>query len=391
MATVPAWWQQGATQINPLEQTWGADGNQSERFGMNNYDAILKQLGIGNLWTGGAPDDSSQGAFRAQDVQDWLSQNGYQLMANQGVGAGGGADTYQNLNWIQDQAGNMVGDPTFNRDDPNGVLKMAALAAAGYFGGGALAGAGEGAGAAGAAAGGADAATSAAWANGAGLGMDTVGAVGGGSAAGAGSLAPLAGIEGMGVNVAPTMTNTALGTTSALSPELAAAAAGGSLAGAGGAGAGAAAAAASSSPLWDQFVNRLGDAASNPSTIGGLLGAAAGIADANANNKPTTSTKDPWAQAVPFLQQQLQQGRDLSARYAAQPFSQAQQTAYGNLGGLLDSINGGGMQGLLSGMGANASGANQYSRANPGRQLTGGAASLPMWQPGLLGNFGTKG
>lgn len=390
MATVPAWWLQGATQINPLDQTWSGGGDspgQSERFTMNNYDAILRQLGFGGDWLGGAPDDPSQGAFKAQDVQDWLASNGYQMMANQGTGIGGGADTYQNLNWIQDAQGNMAGDPTFNRDDPNGVLKMAALAAAGYFGGGALAGAGEaGAGAAGAAAGGADAATTAAWANGAGLGADTVGAVGGGSAAGAGSLAPLAGIEGMGVTVAPTMTNSALAASGTLSPELAAIAAGGPMAGAAAGGAGAASAGAGGG-LWDTVARQVGGGRN----LAGLIGAAAGAIDAKNNDKPTTSVKDPWAAAVPFLQQQLQQGQQLSAQYAAHPFSQAQQTAYGNLGGLLDSINGGGMAGLLSGMGANASGANQYSRANPGRQLLGGAASLPNWQPGLLGNFGTKG
>lgn len=230
MATVPNWWQQGATQINPLEQTYGFDGSQSDRFGMNNYDAILKQLGLGHLWTGGAVDDPSQGAFKAQDVQDWLTQNGYSMYANQGAGIGGGADTYQNLNWIQDAQGNMVGNPSFNRDDPNGVLKAIALAAAGYFGGSALAGAGE-AGAAGAATGGADAATSAAWANGAGLGADTVSAVGGGSAAG--SLAPLAGIEGMGVTVPELSTagQGTLGTSAGLSPELQAISAGGSMAG----------------------------------------------------------------------------------------------------------------------------------------------------------------
>jgi len=375
MATVPAWWLQGATQINPLEQTWGADGNQSERFGMNNYDAILKQLGLGSLWTGGAPDDSSQGAFRAQDVQDWLRQNGYQLMANQGVGAGGGADTYQNLNWIQDQAGNMVGDPTFNRDDPNGVLKMAALAAAGYFGGGALAG--DGAAATGAATGGADAATSAAWSNGAGLGADTVSAVGGGAAGGTGSLAPLAGIEGMGVTVAPTMTNTALATSGTLSPELAAIAGGAPMAGAG-AGAGGTA----GGSLWDTVARQVGGG----QNLAGLVGAAAGAIDAKNNSGPSTSTKDPWAQAVPFLQQQLQQGQQLSRQYQQQPFSPAQQTAYGNLGGLLNSINGG-AGGLLSGMGANASGANQFDRANPARKLQGGSLNLGGWSPGLLQFF----
>jgi hypothetical protein len=66
-------------------------------------------------------------------VQDWLAKNGYQLMLNQGVGADGSADKYQNLAWMQDAQGNMIGDPTYNRDDPNGVMKAIALAAGGYF------------------------------------------------------------------------------------------------------------------------------------------------------------------------------------------------------------------------------------------------------------------
>lgn len=241
MATVPSWWLQGATQINPLEQTYGFDGSQSDRFGMNNYDAILRQLGFGGDWLGGAPDDPSQGSFRAQDVQDWLASNGYQMMSNQGAGIGGGADTYQNLNWLQDAQGNLIGDPTFNRDDPNGVLKMAALAAAGYFGGSALAGAGGAA----ATTGGMSAAEQAAFMAANGMtdaeiaaAMGTAGSnaagltgVSGGMSA-AGALTPMdAGIESLKVTVPETMTNTALGTTNALSPELQAIAAGGSMAG----------------------------------------------------------------------------------------------------------------------------------------------------------------
>lgn len=143
-SNIPNWWSQGATQINPLDQTFGADGMPSSNgmFGVNNYNTMLQGF-IGDKWTGGSPDDSSQGYFKAQDVQDWLDQTGNKLMTNQGVGIGGGTDTYQNMHWIQDANGNIVGDPSFNRDDPNGVLKMAALAAAGYFGGSALAGAGE--------------------------------------------------------------------------------------------------------------------------------------------------------------------------------------------------------------------------------------------------------
>jgi hypothetical protein len=66
---------------------------------------------------------------------------------------------------------------------------------------------------------------------------------------------------------------------------------------------------------------------------GALMGAS------NSRNGSTTQTRDPWGPAQPFLLNQLQRGADLQRQYAAQPFSPAQQTAYGNVGGLLDFIN----------------------------------------------------
>jgi len=132
----PNWWSQGATQINPMDQIYAPDGSVASNgmFGMNNYNTMLQGF-IGDKWQGGAPDDSSQGYFRAEDVQNWLAQTGNKLMQNSGVGIDGGSDTYQNINWIQDAQGNIVGEPTFNRDDPNGNLKQLAVAAGGYFGG----------------------------------------------------------------------------------------------------------------------------------------------------------------------------------------------------------------------------------------------------------------
>lgn len=131
-------------------------------------------------------------------------------------------------------------------------------------------------------------------------------------------------------------------------------------------------------------------AAGSGLNAGSLLGAVAGALDGG--DKQQTSSRDPWAPAQPFLKQQLDQGQALATQYQQQPFSQAQQTAYGNLGGLLDTINRN-AGGLLSGFNAAASGANNYDRANPRRQLTGGQAlgqmDLSAYAPGLLGNFGT--
>ena len=132
-------------------------------------------------------------------------------------------------------------------------------------------------------------------------------------------------------------------------------------------------------------------AAGSGLNAGSLLGAIAGAADGG--DKQQTSSRDPWAPAQPFLKQQLDQGQALATQYQQQPFSASQQTAYGNLGGLLDTINKN-AGGLLGGFNANATGANNYDRSNPRRQLTGGMGlgqmDLSSYMPGLLGNFGTR-
>lgn len=117
---------------------------------------------------------------------------------------------------------------------------------------------------------------------------------------------------------------------------------------------------------------------------GALLGA--GLGALGSKSQTQTSTRDPWSAAQPFLKQQLAQGSQLSNQYAAQPFSQAQQNAYGNVGGLLDYINGN-AGGLMANAGA--VGQNQFRRGmyQP-TQFQGIGAPA---QYGLLGNFGTKG
>lgn len=123
------------------------------------------------------------------------------------------------------------------------------------------------------------------------------------------------------------------------------------------------------------------DAIGGAKGAAGLLGAAAGALDSG--DKQNTSSKDPWAPAQPFLKGLLTQGQQLSDKYAAQPFNEAQKTAYGNIGGLLDSINQG-AGGLMQGMAANASGANQFRR---GGGLLGGSMGY-TFTPGRYGNFG---
>ena len=123
------------------------------------------------------------------------------------------------------------------------------------------------------------------------------------------------------------------------------------------------------------------------SLIGAGLGAVAGALDSK--DKEATSSRDPWAPMQPYLLGLAEDGRGLYNQLKAQPFSQAQQTAYGNVGGLLDVLNQN-AGGLLQGMQANATGQNQFVRGQP-RALTGSAPIDGMaFTPGLLGNFGTR-
>lgn len=260
--------------------------------------------------------------------------------------------------WNQDGSyrGSGSGD-----SDALSTLKFLATAAAGYFGGNALAGAG---GAGGAAAGGAEAAG--ALGNGAFLGEGAASGIGAWDAAAVNSALGSGSLGTAGSYLSQNAANGTLGDTL------------GSMVGGGGSGA-------------SNAVKAGTKAAGSGLNAGSLLGAIAGAADGG--DKQQTSSRDPWAPAQPFLKQQLDQGQALATQYQQQPFSASQQTAYGNLGGLLDTINKN-AGGLLGGFNAAASGANNYDRSNPRRQLTGGMGlgqmDLSSYMPGLLGNFGTR-
>lgn len=186
---------------------------------------------------------------------------------------------------------------------------------------------------------GADAATSAAWTNGAGLGKDTVAASGGGTAA------------TLGNGASTLKTGADLASTAKTGADVASGA------------------------------NTLSDAGKLVTLAGGVAGAL------DSKDKEQTSTRDPWAPMQPYLLGLADDGRSLYNQYKAQPFSDAQQKAYGNVGGLLDSLNGQApaLMGLLGQLGQ-----NQFVRGQRNQTPAGQGATL-NWSPGLLGNFGTGG
>ena len=121
--------------------------------------------------------------------------------------------------------------------------------------------------------------------------------------------------------------------------------------------------------------------------VGGLLGAAAGALSSKDQEK--TTSVEPWGPAKPYLEGLLREGAGLYQQYEDQPFNGAQKAGYNNMAGLLDLVNKN-APGLLSGFQANASGANQFSRADPRRGLLGSTfnPSPAEWNPQSYGRFG---
>jgi hypothetical protein len=70
--------------------------------------------------------------------------------------------------------------------------------------------------------------------------------------------------------------------------------------------------------------------------IGGLLG---GMSGGSAQGGTQTQTKEPWADAAPWLRQQIQTGQDLQGHYQRNPFNAQQQNAYGNLSAGTNTVN----------------------------------------------------
>ena len=145
--------------------------------------------------------------------------------------------------------------------------------------------------------------------------------------------------------------------------------------------------------IWKSIANAFSKDGNGGGGLGSLLPMllGAGMGAMGGKDQQQTNSRAPWEPMQPYLKALAQEGADLYAKYKAQPFSQAQQNAYGNIGGLLDLVNAN-AGGLLSGFQANADGRNQFRRGQQNTLI--GSSFNPtaaQWQPGLLGNFGTKG
>jgi hypothetical protein len=91
-----------------------------------------------------------------------------------------------------------------------------------------------------------------------------------------------------------------------------------------------------------------------------LIGAAAGALGSGSSSTSTSAAKTPWANAMPWLNENLASGQALQQRYAANPFSENQQQAYNNQQALTQG-SAQNMNSLLQQMNAR----QPYTRQNP--------------------------
>ena len=70
--------------------------------------------------------------------------------------------------------------------------------------------------------------------------------------------------------------------------------------------------------------------------LGPVAGAVVGGMMGDSGGGQQTATKEPWAEAAPWLKQNIQTGQNLQQYYQQNPFNQQQQTGYQNLFSDLD-------------------------------------------------------
>jgi hypothetical protein len=114
-----------------------------------------------------------------------------------------------------------------------------------------------------------------------------------------------------------------------------------------------------------------------------LGGAALGAASSQDQEQTTTTKNEPWGPAQDWIKNNIAAGQALQQKYTDQPFSPGQQTAYGNLYGLLNSYNTEMLPGLLSNANAMSQGYDRYAPKETRSKPKFGAVGS-TWAPGLL-------
>ena len=114
-----------------------------------------------------------------------------------------------------------------------------------------------------------------------------------------------------------------------------------------------------------------------------LGGAALGAASSQDQEQTTTTENEPWGPAQDWIKNNIAAGQALQQKYTDQPFSPGQQTAYGNLYGLLNSYNTEMLPGLLGNANAMSQGYDRYAPKETRAKPKFGAVGS-TWAPGLL-------
>ena len=114
-----------------------------------------------------------------------------------------------------------------------------------------------------------------------------------------------------------------------------------------------------------------------------LGGAALGAASSQDQEQTTTTKNEPWGPAQDWIKSNIASGQALQQKYTDQPFSPGQQTAYGNLYGLLNSYNTEMLPGLLGNANAMSQGYDRYAPKETRSKPKFGAVGS-TWAPGLL-------
>lgn len=113
------------------------------------------------------------------------------------------------------------------------------------------------------------------------------------------------------------------------------------------------------------------------SVAGGLLGGS------SSGGGTQTVSKDPWAPAADWMKSNITNGQNLQAQYAANPFSDYQQQAYGNQRNLSQNA-----QSILSGYIPQMSAFQGFDRSNPTQRPQAPQQAQQMQAPQPQANFG---
>lgn len=106
--------------------------------------------------------------------------------------------------------------------------------------------------------------------------------------------------------------------------------------------------------------------------VGGLLGGSS----SGGGQQAQTVSKEPWAEAAPWLKQNIQTGQGLQNYYQQNPFNQQQQNAYRNLASGTDYVNR-----MTPGMLQQMSQPVGFSRSNPQARPQAYNFAAPMGMP----------